>query len=91
MKTSQLIANGRQRRVRRRNRHLAVALAVTQSTFFYETATCRPRSTCNGFAKSSYDTELATAAPWRREKSSDALGPADLRVRASNDTVPRCI
>jgi hypothetical protein len=44
------------------NRHLAVALAVTQSTFFYENADMQASLDLQWIREIEYDTELATGS-----------------------------
>lgn len=45
------------------NRHLEVALAVTQSTFFYENADMQASLDLQWVREIEYDTELATGTP----------------------------
>ena len=72
------------------NRHLAVALAVTQSTFFYENSDMQASLDLQWVREIEYDTELATG--------SAVVGGKILRMRSDsqtfefvlpNDTVPR--
>jgi len=72
------------------NRHLAVALAVTQSTFFYENRDMQASLDLQWVREIEYDTELATG--------SAVAGGKILRMRSDsqtfefvlpNDTVPR--
>src|SRR5207237_9318825 len=72
------------------NRHLAVALAVTQSTFFYENADMKASLDLHWVREIEYDTELATG--------SAVAGGKILRLRSDsqtfefvlpNDMVPR--
>jgi hypothetical protein len=72
------------------NRHLAVALAVTQSTFFYENADMQASIDLQWVREIEYDTELATGT--------EVPGCKVLRLRSDsqtfefvlpNDMVPR--
>ena len=72
------------------NRHLAVALAVTQSTFFYENRDMQASLDLQWVREIEYDTELATG--------SAVAGGKILRMRSDsqtfefvlpNDAVPR--
>jgi hypothetical protein len=72
------------------NRHLAVALAVTQSTFFYENSDMQASLDLQWVREIEYDTELATG--------SEVPGGKILRMRSDsqtfefvlpNDVVPR--
>ena len=68
------------------NRHLEVALSVTQSTFFYENADMQAPSICTGCARSN------TTLSWPPARAAVGQGPAaalqqpDLRVRAARMT-----
>jgi hypothetical protein len=60
------------------NRHLAVALAVTQSTFFYENADMQASLDLQWVREIEYDTELATG--------SSVAGGKVLRMRSGSQT-----
>jgi hypothetical protein len=53
------------------NRHLAVALAVTQSTFFYENRDMQASLDLQWVREIEYDTELATGSAVAGEKYSE--------------------
>jgi hypothetical protein len=60
------------------NRHLAVALAVTQSTFFYENSDMQASLDLQWVREIEYDTELATG--------SSVAGGKVLRMRSGSQT-----
>jgi len=60
------------------NRHLAVAIAVTQSTFFYENAGMQASIDLQWVREIEYDTDLATGVPMH--------GGRVLRLRTDSQT-----